>query len=173
MVIRVNPLQTNGNYSYSCIKISFKKRRDNGEKILWYDYCVYELVDSWKPILGYISKFKGKKVSGSNGLMKLQRFKANQRDWCKKLLKNLLSSRDWRRAKRSFTIKSQCVWNIHDFYHWFSTVSHRFKYSLGSLFIRDCRLNNATFIMVVFYNSSHCFLFLSCLNCVSKIFKNK
>ena len=33
-----------------------------------YERRVYESVDDEEPILGYISKFDGKKVSGSNGL---------------------------------------------------------------------------------------------------------
>ena len=61
------PLLPSSNYSYRIIKISFskkegiKKKNFLGAPRLW-------VGRRWEPILGYISKFDGIKVSGINGL---------------------------------------------------------------------------------------------------------
>ena len=58
---KVNPLLTNGNYSYPIIKILILKKKGS-----WKNFP--RLSRRWEPILGYISKCNGKKVTGSNGL---------------------------------------------------------------------------------------------------------
>ena len=63
-----NPSQPYGNYSYRIIKVLVFKNEGIMEKIS-NERCVYEsVVDKNLAILGYVWKFNGKKVSGSNGL---------------------------------------------------------------------------------------------------------
>ena len=50
----------------------FKKRRDQEKKFLWTPRLW--VGRWWEPILGYISKFDGIKVSGINGLKKMNFF---------------------------------------------------------------------------------------------------
>ena len=42
---RINPLQTNDNYSYRIINISFSKKKEGIKKKISYERCVYESVD--------------------------------------------------------------------------------------------------------------------------------
>ena len=59
-----NPLLPNGNYSYRIIKILFKKKGSR-KNFLWAPRLW--VGRRWEPILGYISKNDGIKVSGING----------------------------------------------------------------------------------------------------------
>ena len=60
-----NPLLPDGNYSYFTNKISLKKR-DHEKNFLWAPRLWGGR--RWDPLLGYILKFNGKKVSGGEGL---------------------------------------------------------------------------------------------------------
>ena len=66
-MLNINPLLHNGKYGYRRIKISFLRKKGIMEKNSPWAPCLW-VGRRWEPILGYVLKFDGKKVSGSNGL---------------------------------------------------------------------------------------------------------
>ena len=95
-----NPLLPYGNCNYSLLKISFLKKEGIKKNFLWAPRLW--VGRRWEPILGYISKFDGKKVSGSNGLRQFRRDK----------LPLFMPGQDLRQANSFFSTNSNCSFSI-------------------------------------------------------------